>query len=323
LRAIVRDEYGPPSVLRLEEVEKPAPKDDEVLIQVHAASVNAADWHILRPDPFFVRFMGFGVFRPRIRILGGDVAGVVEAVGGNVTHFRPGDEVYGELLNTMGAYAEYVCGPEGTLTLKPVNLSFEQAAAVPMAALTALQGLRDHGQIKPGQTVLINGASGGVGTYAVQIAKYFGTDVTAVCSTRNVETATSLGADRVIDYTKEDFVQRGDKYDLVLAANGNRSIFDYKRALSPGGTYVATGGSMKQMFQAMILGPILGKVSGHKMGQVMERATRIDLLFLKELIEAGKVEPFIERRHELQDVPEAVRYVEEGHARGKVVIKVR
>ena len=317
MKAIIHEKYGPPDVLQLKEVEKPTPKDNEVLIKIYAASVNAYDWHMLRAKPFLVRFMGGGLLKPKHKIPGADIAGRVEAVGRNVKQFQPGDEVFGMIL---GGFAEYVCGPENALALKPANLSFEEAAAVPMAAITALQGLRDRGRIQPGQKVLINGASGGVGTFAVQIAKSFGAEVTAVCSTRNLDIARSIGADSVIDYTREDFTRNGQRYDLIFAANGYHSIFDYKRALSPGGIYVWAGGSMAQMFQTMLLGPWISMTGSKKMGGVMAKRSQKDLVFLKELIEAGKVKPVIDRRYSLRDVPEAIRYIEEGHAQGKIVI---
>jgi len=267
MKAIVYTKYGPPDVLQLKEVEKPIPKDNEVLIRVRAASVNAYDWRLMRAKPFLVRLMGGGLLKPKNKILGADIAGRVEAVGKNVKQFQPGDEVFGDISACgNGGFAEYVCAHENTLVLKPAGMTFEEVAAVPMAAVTALQGLRDKGQIKPGQKVLINGASGGVGTFAVQIAKSFGAEVTAVCSTRNLDMARSIGADRVIDYTQEDFTRNGQHYDLILAANGYHSIFDYKRALSPGGIYVMTGGSMAQMFQAMLLGPLLSMIGSKKMG---------------------------------------------------------
>ena len=319
MKAIVYTHYGPPDVLKLEEVEKPAPQDNEVLVKVHAASVNAADWHILRGKPFLVRLMGFGLLKPKNKILGGDIAGRVEAVGRNVKQFQPGDEVFG---NIRGGFAEYVCAREDALVLKPANLSFEEAAAIPIAAVTALQGLRDKGQIQPGQKVLINGASGGVGTFAVQIAKSFGAEVTGVSSTRNVDMVRSIGADQVIDYTQEDFTQNGQRYDLILAANGYHWISDYKRALSPKGMYVMTGGSMAQMFQAMLLGPLISMTGSKKMGNLMAKLNQKDLVFMQDLLEAGKVVPVIERSYPLGETAEAIRYLEEGHARGKVVITV-
>jgi len=321
MKAIVYTKYGPPDVLRLKEVEKPAPKNNEVMVKVHAASVNYADWGLLRGKPFLVRLMEFGPLKPKNKILGADLAGRVEAVGRNVKQFQPGDEVFGDISACgFGAFAEYVSVPENALVLKPANISFEEAAAVPLAAVTALQGIRDKGQIQPGQKVLINGASGGVGTFAVQIAKSFGAEVTAVCSTRNLDMARSIGADQVIDYTQEDFTQNGQRYDLIIAANGYHSISDYKRALSPEGIYVCTGGSMAQIFQSMLLGPWMSMIGSKKMGNLAAKSNKKDLVFMKELLEAGKVVPVIDRRYPLSEVAEALGYFGEGHARGKVII---
>lgn len=323
MKAIVYEQYGSPDVLQLKEVEKPTPQDNEVLIKVHAVSVNAYDWHLLRAEPFIAR-LAAGLLKPKNTILGEDIAGRIEAVGANVRQFKPGDEVFGDISSSgSGGFAEYVCAPENALALKPARLTFEEAAAVPMAAVTALQALRDKGQIKPGQKVLINGAGGGVGTFAVQVAKSFGAEVTAVCSTRNVELVRSLGADHVIDYTQEDFTQNGQCYDLILAANGYHSLSDYKRALSPGGIYVMVGGSNAQIFQALLLGPWMSISGGKKMGSMTSKPTQKDLLFVKELLEAGKVKPVIDRCYPLSEVAEAIRYLEEGHARGKVVITVQ
>jgi NADPH:quinone reductase-like Zn-dependent oxidoreductase len=317
MKAIVYTRYGSPDVLQLKEIEKPTPKDDEVLVEVHAASVNAFDWHMLRAKPFLVRLSGSGLLKPKNKIFGADVAGRVESVGRNAKQFQPGDEVFGTV---RGGFAEYVCARENAFALKPAHISFEEAAAVPMAAVTALQGLRDKGRIQPGQKVLINGASGGVGTFAVQIAKSFGAEVTGVCSTRNLGMARSIGADHVIDYTQEDFTKNGQRYDLILGANGYHSILGYKRALSPNGTYVMTGGSMAQMFQAMLLGPLISKTGSRKMGLTMAKANQKDLVSVAELLKAGKVTPFIERRYPLSQVAEAIRYLEEGHAQGKIVV---
>ena len=323
MKAMVNTEYGSPDVLHLKDVAKPSPKEDEVLVKVHAASVNAADWHLLRADPFLVRLMAGGLLRPKITILGADIAGRVEAVGGNVKEFHPGDEVFGDISACgWGGFAEYVCAGENALVLKPANITFEQAAAAPLAGVTALQGLRDYGQIRPGQKVLINGASGGVGTFAVQIARSFGAEVTAVCSTRNVDMAHSLGADHVIDYTREDFTRSGQCYDLILAANGYHPISDYKRALSPDGIYVMAGGSMPQMFQAMLLGPWISRNSEQKMVHFLAKPNKKDLTFIKELLETGKVKPVIDGCYPLSEVAGAFRYMEEEHARGKVVIAV-
>jgi NADPH:quinone reductase-like Zn-dependent oxidoreductase len=323
MKAIVYTHYGPPDVLKLEEVEKPTPQDNEVLVKVHATSVNAGDWHLLRGKPFLMRLMGFGLLKPKNKILGSDIAGRVEAVGRNVKQFQTGDEVFGNTVEYgFGGFAEYVSVPENALVLKPTKISFEEAAAVPQAALVALQGLRDKGQIQPGQKVLIHGAGGGIGTFAVQLAKSFGAEVTAVCSTRNVDIVRSIGADHVIDYTQEDFTQNGQRYDLILAVNGYHSISAYKRALNPEGVYVMTGGSNAQMFQAMLLGPLISRTGRQKMGNSAHKPNTKDLVFMKELLEAGKVVPVIDRRYPLGETAEAIRYLEEGHARGKVIITV-
>ena len=323
MKAIVCTKYGPPDGLQLQEVAKPAPKADEVLVKVHAASVNAYDWHLLTADIFLVRLMGGGLRRPKKAIPGVDIAGRIEAAGSNVKQFRPGDEVFGDISACgNGGFAEYVSVPENALALKPATLSFEEAAAVPMAAVTALQGLRDQGKIQAGQKVLINGASGGVGTFAVQIAKAFGAEVTAVCSTRNLDLARTLGADRVIDYTKEDFTRNGQTYDLILAANGYHPLSAYKRALTPQGIYVMAGGKPGQIFQAMLLGSWMSENGGKKLGGFTAKANQKDLVMLKELVEAGKVVPVIDRRYSLSEAAEALRYLGAGHARGKVVITV-
>ena len=323
MKAIVYEEYGPPEVLQLREVEEPVPEDNEVLVEVHAAAVNYGDWAILRGKPFLIRLMSEGLLKPKHTILGADVAGRVEAVGGNVKQFQPGDEVFGDIsASGFGGFAEYVSVPENVLALKPANISFEEAAAVPMAGVVALQGLRDRGQIQPGQKVLIVGASGGNGTFAVQIAKSFGTEVTGVCSTRNVDLVRSIGADHVIDYTREDFTQSGQGYDLILAAGGYRSIFDYRRALSPRGTYVMAGGAMAQVYEAMILGPFISMAGSKKMVNLAAMPDQDDLVFVKELIEAGKVVPVIDRRYPLSEVAEALRYYGQGHSQGKVVVTV-
>jgi NADPH:quinone reductase-like Zn-dependent oxidoreductase len=321
MKAIVYQKYGSPDVLELKEVDKPAPKEDEVVVKVHAAAANYADWALLTGKPFLVRLMAGGLLKPKNRILGADIAGRVEAVGRNVKQFQPGDEVFGDISECgWGGFAEYVCASENALVLKPASMTFEEVAAVPLAAVTALQGLRDKGKIQPGQKVLINGASGGVGTFAVQIAKSFGAEVTAVCSTRNLDMARSIAADQVIDYTQEDFTQNGQRYDVIIAANGYHPISDYKRALSPKGIYVVTGGSMTQIFQGMLLGPWLSMTGSKKMTNQAMKPNKKDLVFMKELLEAGKVVPVIDRRYTLSEVAEALRYLGEGHAKGKVVI---
>lgn len=319
MKAIIYTKYGSPDVLQFKDVEKPTPKDDEVLIKVYAASINAYDWHAMTADIFLIRLMGGGLLKPKYTRLGADIAGRVEAVGRDVKQFQPGDEVFGMV---QGGFAEYVSAPENALALKPSNLSFEEAAAVPMAAVTALQGLRDTGQIQPGQKVLINGASGGVGTFALQIAKSFGAEVTAVCSTRNVDQARLIGADHIIDYTRENFTQNGQPYDLILAANGYHPLSAYKRALTPKGIYVMAGGSTAQIFQAMLMGSWMSETEGKKMGAGMAKRNQKDLVLLKELLEAGKIIPVIDRCYPLSQAAEALRYLGEGHARGKVVITV-
>src|SRR6266568_2215690 len=320
MKAIVYTQYGSPDVLQLKEVEKPAPNDGEILVKIHAASANPLDWHLMRASPFFVRLEG-GLRKPKDPRLGADIAGRVEAVGNNVTQFQPGDEVFGAWT---GSFAEYASVPENRVALKPTKSSFEEAAAIPVAAITALQGLRDKGQIQSGQKVLVNGASGGVGTFAVQIAKSFGTEVTGVCSTRNVDMVRSIGADHVIDYTQADFTKNGQRYDLIFDAVGNRSVSDYKRALSPNGICAVAGfTTLPHLFQVLVLGSWVSRTGSKKIGQ-METANpnKKDLLFIKELLEAGKVVPVIDRTYPLSEVPEAIRYLEEGHAQGKVVITV-
>ena len=320
MKAVVRTQYGSPDVLQLTDVAKPVPKDDEVLVKIHAASANAMDWRMLRGKPAFARIMIGGLLVPKHRILGGDIAGRVAAVGSNVKEFRPGDDVFGAI--GVGGFAEYACATEDRLAPKPANRSFEQAAAMPVAALTALQGLRDNGRIKAGQRVVIDGASGGVGTFALQIAKAFGAEVTAVCSTSSMATARSLGADHVIDYMQQDFTKDAQRYDLIFAANAHHSIFAYRRALSPDGIYVMAGGGGPQILQGMLLGPLLSKIGRRKMGIVMAKRNKQDLLVLRDLLEAGKITPVIDRRYPLSGVAEALRYLEARHAKGKVVITI-
>ncbi len=324
MKAIVCTKYGSPDVLQLQDVKKPVPMDDEVLIKIHAASINSRDWRMMRANPFFIRLMTGGFLQPKNKILGADVAGRVEAVGRYVKQFKPGDEVFGYLPSATGrgTFAEYVCANENAITLKPANLTFEQAAAVPVAALTALQGLRGKGNIQPRQKVLINGASGGVGTFAVQIAKAFGAEVTAVCSARNLEMAHSIGADHVSDYTREDFTKNGQRYDLILAANGYHPISDYLRALSPDGIYVVAGGSMLQLFQAASQGRQTAKIGSQKTYVVSLAQSQKDLIFMKELVESGKIVPVIDGCYPLSKTAEAFWYFEKVHARGKIVITV-
>jgi NADPH:quinone reductase-like Zn-dependent oxidoreductase len=321
MKAIVYTKYGSPDVLHLQEVEKPAPGDDGVLVKVHAVSINAADWHIMRGKPFLARFMIGGFRKPKNAILGSDIAGRVEAVGKNVTQFQPGDEVFGGVGH--GGFAEYVSVQEKRLLLKPANVSFETAAAVPMAGLTALQALRDNGRVKPGQKVLINGASGGVGTFAVQLAKTFGAEVTGVCSTRNLQMARGIGADYVIDYTREDFTRNGRQYDLIIDIAASRSVSDYERALSPQGTCVLTGFStMSHLLRSTLQGSLASRTGSKRFVRFTARLHRKDLILLKELLETGKVVPVMDRCYPLSEVAEALRYFGEEHARGKVIITV-
>ncbi len=324
MKAIVYHKYGLPDVLKLEEVQKPTPRDDEVLVKAHAASVNSWDWNLLRGTPFLVRLMGGGLLKPRHKILGTDIAGRVELVGRNVTQFQPGDEVFGELNWRFvslgwGGFAQYVCARENTMMLKPASMTFEEAAAVPQAAALALGGPRYKRQIQPGQKVLINGAGGGVGTFAVQIAKSFGAEVTGVDSTRKLDMVRSIGADPVIDYTQEDFTKNGQRYDLIIDVAAYRSTFDYKRALNPRGAYGVIGGSTARFFQTVFLGRWISMTSSKKMGAAVAKPNE-GLAFILELFEAGKVVPVIDRSYPLSEVPEAFRYFGEGHVQGKIVI---
>jgi NADPH:quinone reductase-like Zn-dependent oxidoreductase len=316
MKAIVQNDYGSSNVLKLKEVENPAVKENDVLVRVLAAALNAGDIFSMRGSPWLAR-LSVGFPKPKNYILGWDMAGHVQEVGKKVTRFKPGDEVYGSCSHTL---AEYVCAAEDKFAMKPANLSFEQAAAVPTAALTALQGLRDVGKLQPGQKVLINGASGGVGTFAVQIAKAFGAEVTGVCSTRNVDMVRSIGADHVVDYTQEDFTQSGQRYDLILDNVASRSFSDLRRALTPQGIIIPNSGhgGMGYVFKAYLLSPFMHQQAS----PFMSTPNHEDLVVLKELIEAGKVTPIIDRTYPLSDTPEALRYLEEDHARGKVVITV-
>jgi len=319
MKAIVNEEYGPLEDLELKEVEKPSPKEDEVLVKIYAASINDGNLSHIRGKPFLVRLMGYGMFKPKTTIPGSDIAGQVEAAGRNVKLFRPGDEIFGDIGDCgFGAFAEYVSVPENALAHKPVNITYEEAAAVPQYALVALQGLRDKGQIQSGQKVLINGASGGIGTFAVQVAKSYGAEVTGVCSTKNLDLVRSIGADHVIDYTQEDFTQKEQRYDLILDSAANRSISDYTRALSPIGSYVSVAFNPSALF----LGPLISMTGSKKVSQLSHKPNVKDLVFMKELIEAGKVAPVIVRRYPLSETAEAFRYFEEGHPSGKVVITV-
>jgi len=319
MKAMIYEKYGTPDVLHLQEVAKPTPNDDQVLIKVAAASVNALDWHMLTADIFLVRLGGRGFFTPAHQTLGADVAGTVEAVGKNITLFKPGDEVFGDIGH--GGFAEYALGKEKQLVHKPANLSFEQAAAVPVAGLTALQGLRDVGKIQAGQEVLINGAAGGVGTFAIQVAKLYGAKVTAVCSARNQEQARRLGADQVIDYAKENFTQSGKKYDLIFAVNGYHSLADYKRALKPQGIYVMAGGKTKQIFDVILFGKLMSEKNGRTLTNVSADINQQDLLTLSEMLASGKIVPVIDKTYPLAETAEALRYLGAGHARAKLIVK--
>ncbi len=320
MKAAIYTAYGPPEILQIVDVEKPFPKDDEVLIHVRAASVNPLDWHFLRGTPYFLRLMA-GLRRPKSTRLGVDVSGLVEAVGKSVSEFKPGDEVFG---GCRGAFAEYVCAPASALVLKSHNVSFEQAAAVPVAALTALQGLRGKGRLQPGQNALINGAAGGVGTLAVQIARSLGAQVTGVCSTRNLEMVRSLGAVRVIDYTRENFTQCSQRYDLIFDLIGNHSLFALRRILNPNGIYVAAGGPTCRWMITFLIrsltASLLSLLTSRKMVSVLAKSNKSDLTLARDLLESQKVVPVIDRRYKLVELPGAIRYLETGHARGKVVI---
>jgi len=323
MKAIVYTKYGPPDALQLMEVVKPEPKDDQVLVKVHAASANALDYRRFEKLSAMGRLMEERFIKSVGKVFGADIAGRIEAVGASVKQFQPGDEIFGVAAGSKGGFSEFACAAEDHLALKPSNLSFEAAAAVPIAGLTALQGLRDKGQIQAGQKVLINGASGGVGTFAVQIAKSFGAEVTAVCSTRNLDMALSIGADCVIDYTKEDFTHNGKRYDLIFAINGFHALSAYQRALNPRGNYVCIGGTLPQIFQSILLGPLVSRIGRKKIGFMgIAKTNQDDLVYLGELLGTGKVAPVIERCCPLSEVPEAIRYLTAGHAKGKVIITV-
>jgi NADPH:quinone reductase-like Zn-dependent oxidoreductase len=326
MKAVVYTRFGPPDVLEIRDIKKPVPSDDQVLIKVRAASVNPYDWHFIRGTPYIMRMMMVGMRKPKDPRIGVDYAGTVEAVGKNVTQFKPGDAVFG---NRSGAFAEYVCArADRAIALKPANITFEQAASVPVAGLTALQGLRDKGKVQPGQKVLINGASGGVGTFAVQIAKTFGADVTGVCSTRNVDLVRSLGADHVIDYTKEDFSKGDERYDVILDNVGTQPLSGFRRVLKPNGICVMIGGGgpnegkwvgpMARPIKAMLMSPFISQ----KIGMMMAQGNKDDLTILADLMQSGKVTPVIDKTYPLSQIADAIRYLEQGHARGKVVITV-
>jgi NADPH:quinone reductase-like Zn-dependent oxidoreductase len=320
MKAIVYTHYGPPEVLQLKEVAKPAPKENEVLVKILAASANPADWHLIEGKPFLARIIA-GLPRPKNPFPGHDFAGRVEAVGSGVAQFKPGDDVFGEIMG--GAFAEYVCMTEDKVALKPANISYEGAASVPMVGFTAIQGLRDFAHLQAGQKVLINGASGGIGTFAVQYARSIGADVTGVCSTKNVDLVKSLGASQVIDYTRDDFSQTGQQYDVIYCTVGNRSAAAYRRALKPGGVCIVAGfTTMPHMLvQVMLLGSLLSLAGSRKIGGMgTAQALPADLRLIKDLLESGTVVPVIDRRYPLSETAEAIRYLETGRARGKVII---
>jgi NADPH:quinone reductase-like Zn-dependent oxidoreductase len=324
MNAVVQDTYGSPEVLEVREIDKPVVGDDEVLVQVHAAGVDPGVWHLMTGRPYLVRVMGYGLRKPKVGIRGQDVAGRVEAVGTNVTRFRPGEEVFGIC---DGSFAEFVCGRPDKLAPKPANLSFEQAAAVPISALTALQALRDRGKVQPGQTVLIIGAAGGVGSFAVQLAKAFGAKVTGVCSTTKLDLVRSIGAEEVIDYTRDEFADGGRHWDLIVDTAGRRSLSQLRRALTRRGTLVIVGGEgggrwLGGFDRQILRAPVLSLLVRQRLRPLVSKERRADLVVLKELIEAGKVTPVIDRTYPLAEIPEAIRFLEEGHARGKIVIRV-
>ena len=321
MKAIVFTEYGSPDVLQLKTLEKPVPNDDQVLIKIHATAINPLDWHRMRADPFLVRF-GEGFLKPKNPLLGADIAGTVEAVGKNITDFHIGDDVFGEI--SAGGLAEYICVQEHKIAPKPVNLTFEESASTPVVAFTALQGLRDTGKIKLGQKVLVNGASGGVGTFAVQLAKSYGAEVTGVCSGRNADMVRSIGADHVIDYTKEDFTKNGQQYDLIYDAIGNRSASDYSRALKPNGRCVIAGfTTMFHMIKLILFGMWITRRTDKTIGMMpVASPNKKDLLIIKELLESGKVAPVIDKHYPLTETAEAMRYLETGRARGKVIVTI-
>jgi NADPH:quinone reductase-like Zn-dependent oxidoreductase len=305
-------------VLRLEEIEKPIPGDGEVLIKLVAVSLNRSDWEGLIGKPAYARIGG--LFKPRRHILGSDIAGRVEAVGNNVTELKPGDEVFGDILARMGGFAEYVCARERSLALKPAGMTFEQVSTFPQASVIALQGMRDKGQIQPGQKVLINGAGGGTGMFAIQLAKVYGAEVTGVDNTRKLDFMKAIGADHVIDYTREDFTRNGQGYDMILDLVAYRSVFDYRRALKPNGRYYLVGGSLFTLFQVLLLGPLIRRISQKNIGLLAVQSRTKDMLYMTELCEAGKLKTYIDRRFPLSEVPEALRYLGENRANGKVVI---
>ncbi len=318
MKAVVYEECGPPEVLQLKDVDKPVPKENEVLIKVKAASLNASDLEFLTGKPFYTR--AWGLFKPRYTILGSDIAGVVEAVGEKVKQFNPGDEVFGDIFEQWGGVAEFVCAPEDRIVLKPASLNYQEAAAFPQAAVVALQGLRDKGELKPKQKVLINGAGGGAGTFALRLGKILGAEITGVDSTEKLEIMRSTGADHVIDYTKEDFTKNNKQYDLILDLVASHSIFDYKRALTTKGSYIMVGGGMSHLFQTLVLGSLISIVSSKKMGLLAHKQNKKDLAFMAETFENEKLKPVIDKIYPLNETAKAFRYLADGHAKGKIVI---
>ena len=322
MKAIVYKKYGVPTeVMKLEEVEKPIPKADEVLIKVKAISLNASDVEFVQGTPIYTRFWGFS--KPKYTILGSDVAGIVATVGEQVTQFKVGDAVFGDIMYTWGGFAEYICVKANLVILKPANCTFQAAAALPQAGVVALQGLRDKGQLEAGQKVLINGAGGGSGTFAIQLAKHYGAEVTGIDNTGKLELMRSVGADHVMDYTQEDFVQIGRKYDLIIDFVAHRSLLDYQKVLAPKGQYILVGGLLKRLFQTLLLGPIIGKWHGQQLGMLAHEYKRKDLATLLELLELGKLKPIIDNRiFRLEEVPQALSYLRSGQAKGKVIIEI-
>ena len=318
MKAVVYTRYGPPDVLRLTDLQMPVPNDDEVLVQVHAVSLNATDWEVLRGKPLYSRIMG--PFRPRHNILGSDIAGRVQAAGRNATRFGPGEDVFADILSHMGGFAESVCVPETALAPMPAGMTYEQAAALPQAGAIALQGIQDKGQVQPGQTVLINGAGGGSGMYAIQLAKLNGAEVTGVDNSEKLEFMRSLGADHVIDYTRDDFTRNGRTYDLILDLAAHRAAFAYKSSLMPGARYLYVGGSVATLLQVLLIGPVIGRTEGKKIRLLAVRQGAQHLAPIIDLCQAGKLATVIDRRYRLNEVPEALRYLGEGHAKGKVVV---
>jgi NADPH:quinone reductase-like Zn-dependent oxidoreductase len=320
MKAIVYTKYGSPDELQLKEVTKPIPTDDEILVKIHAVSLNRSDWEALIGKPLYARVGG--LLAPSRQILGSDIAGRVEAVGRNNKLFKPGDEIFGDILVRLGGFAEYVCIRGGVAALKPTGMTFEQAATIPQAGIIALQGIRDKGQVQPGQKVLINGAGGGTGMFAIQLAKLYGAEVTGVDNTGKLDFMRSMGADHVIDYTHEDFTKNGQQYDLIIDLIAHRSVFAYQRALKPTGSYFLVGGSVGVIFQILLLGPWIRRATGKKIRILAVQPNRKDLVAIAELCDAGKVTLVIDRQYPLTEVPEALRYLGEGHAKGKIVITV-